>query len=199
MSSRSESCVGMVTGISAEGGREKGEVSEGEWRKEQRDRKSRGELSSQGFSLKCLSLLSVTTSHVSHYPLFFLIHTISLLPHLPLTLCSHCHFWPDRCLPYTPIHVLSIPANVCVGLCVCVCVCGARFHSEILKCLLSALFLSSYSPAAAVIRNRAVNCDSSSQQSSNPILQQYCTHVNWIPPLNTFKFHFYVKYNTRTG
>lgn len=138
-----ESCVGMVTGISAEGGREKGkEMRSLERRrgKEQRDRKSRGELSSQGFSLKCLSLLSVTTSHVSHYPLFILLHTISLLPHLPLFLCSHCHFWPDHCLLYTPIHVLSIPA------CGCVCVyvwCSIPFWDTEMspQCTISVIIL----------------------------------------------------------
>ncbi len=141
---------------------------------------------------------NVSFDHLPQCLTLALVHSLAyyLLLCLPLSFCSHCNFCPEFCLPHTPIHVLSIPANVCV----CVCVCGSRFHSEILKGLLSAPFLSSYSPAAAVIRIRVVNCDSSSKQSSNSILQQYlCTHVNWIPSLNRFKFHFYVKYDTHQG
>ncbi len=123
---------------------------------------------------------------------------LSLTYYLTLALSSSVFLQSLPLLPWTLFASYSYSCPLHTRQ--CVCVCGGRFHSEILKCLLSALFLSSYSPAAAVIRIRVVNCDSSSKQSSNPILQQYlCTHVNWILALNRFKFHFYVKYDTHQG
>lgn len=197
MSSRLESCVGMVTGISAEGGREKREGDEERWAKESEEKSretGKAEVSwvlrASAWNVSLYYQWPPSMSHTIPYSFSYILSHSCLIflwlsaVTVTFDLIAVCLILLFMSSPYQPM---------------CVCVCGARFHSEILKCLLSALFLSSYSPAAAVIRNRAVNCDSSSQQSSNPILQQYCTHVNWIPPLNRFKFHFYVKYDTRTG
>ncbi len=160
------------------GGRGERQGDEERWTKKSREMgKAEVSLSYLGFKQKCLSLLSMTTSPMSHTSPYSFSYILS---HSCLSSSVFLQSLP--LLPWTLFASYSYSCPLHTRQCG-VCVCG-RFHSEILKCLLSALFLSSYSPAAAVIRIRVVNCDSSSKQSSNPILQQYlCTHVNWIPAL----------------